>query len=197
VPDWGIMRYDNEHKTRTRARILSRAAERFKENGIAATGIAPLMADAGLTNGAFYTHFSSKEDLVGAVVADQMQREADRFAGGEESDVRAQIRAYLSDGHRDDRAGGCITAALAEDLARTPEGVRRLYTDGLLRSLEGLASRFPGVSAEVAKINAFGVFSILVGTLQTARTVSDAALSEAILEEGYRNAIRALRLDGS
>ena len=40
----------------------------FASNGVAAVGLAGIMSDAGLTNGAFYTHFESKEDLVRAVL---------------------------------------------------------------------------------------------------------------------------------
>ena len=63
------MRYEKGHKDATRERIIEVASRQFRENGVAAVGLAGIMSDAGLTNGAFYTHFESKEDLVQAVVA--------------------------------------------------------------------------------------------------------------------------------
>ena len=60
------MRYGKEHKQATRRRIIDTAGRRFKGDGIDGSGVATLMADAGLTNGAFYGHFTSKEDLVGS-----------------------------------------------------------------------------------------------------------------------------------
>ena len=59
-----MARYSPEHKEATRRRMIATAGRRFKSDGIDGSGIATLVADAGLTNGAFYGHFSSKDDLV-------------------------------------------------------------------------------------------------------------------------------------
>ena len=65
------MRYTKDQKQATRQRILEAAGRRFKQDGIDGAGVATLMSDAGLTNGAFYAHFSSKEDLVGELLVGQ------------------------------------------------------------------------------------------------------------------------------
>ncbi len=67
------MRYSQDHKPATRRRILEAAGRRFKQDGIDGSGVATVMSDAGLTNGAFYAHFKSKEDLVANVLADQLR----------------------------------------------------------------------------------------------------------------------------
>ena len=67
-----MARYDTEHKAQTRRRIIETAGRRVKQDGIDGSGVAALMADAGLTNGAFYAHFESKDDLVANVVDDQL-----------------------------------------------------------------------------------------------------------------------------
>ena len=83
-----MARYDTEHKAQTRQRIIETAGRRLKRNGIDGSGVAALMTDAGLTNGAFYAHFESKDDLVANVVADQLRyptcrpRVATRGQGG-------------------------------------------------------------------------------------------------------------------
>src|SRR6476469_183433 len=74
-----MARYGTEHKEATRRRIVETAGRRFKRDGIDGSGIATLMADAGLTNGAFYAHFESKDDLVATVVGDQLGRQASQF----------------------------------------------------------------------------------------------------------------------
>ena len=81
------MRYGKEHKQATRQRIIEAAGRRFKRDGIDGSGISTLMTDAGLTNGAFYTHFTSKDDLVATAVADQLQgaEREHRRAGGTRS----------------------------------------------------------------------------------------------------------------
>ena len=52
------MRYSKDHKGATRQRILEAAGRRFKQEGIDGAGVAAVMSDAGLTNGAFYAHFA-------------------------------------------------------------------------------------------------------------------------------------------
>ena len=58
-----MARYDAEHKAQTRRRIIETAGRRFKQDGIDGSGVAALMTDAGMTNGAFYAYFESKDDL--------------------------------------------------------------------------------------------------------------------------------------
>src|SRR5215472_3243388 len=72
------MRYEKGHKEATRRHILDVASAQFRENGVAAVGLAGIMAEAGLTNGAFYTHFESKEDLVRAVLLDALIRREEK-----------------------------------------------------------------------------------------------------------------------
>ena len=73
------MRYGKDHKQVTRQRIVEAAGRRFKRDGIDAAGVATVMSDAGLTNGAFYGHFSSKEDLVAHVLAEQLRTQRESF----------------------------------------------------------------------------------------------------------------------
>src|SRR6184192_2653674 len=75
-----VARYGKEHKEATRRRIVESAGRRFKRDGIDGSGIATLMADAGLTNGAFYAHFASKDDLVATAVADQLREQRESFS---------------------------------------------------------------------------------------------------------------------
>ena len=92
------MRYGKDQKQATRHRILEAAGRRFKQDGIDGAGVAAVMSDAGLTNGAFYAHFASKEDLVANVLADQLRAQRQGF-GAQPSDragLEAIIRAYLS-----------------------------------------------------------------------------------------------------
>src|SRR4051812_43862600 len=127
-----MARYAPEHKEATRRRMIETAGRRFKSDGIDGSGIATLVADAGLTNGAFYGHFASKDDLVAAVVTRQLEDQTarvDALPAGLES-IDAFLRDYLSPAHRDDRAGGCPSAALLDEVGRCDETVREAYTDG-------------------------------------------------------------------
>ena len=75
------MRYEKGHKEATRAHIIDVASRQFRGQGVAAVGLAGIMSDAGLTNGAFYNHFESKEDLVQAVLAKALDRREERLQG--------------------------------------------------------------------------------------------------------------------
>jgi TetR/AcrR family transcriptional repressor of nem operon len=116
------MRYTKDHKQATRRRILDAAGRRLKQDGIDGAGVAAVMSDAGLTNGAFYAHFASKEDLVANVLANQLQAQRQSFDAQhpDRAGVEAFIRAYLSPEHRDQCADGCPSAALLDEIARRP-----------------------------------------------------------------------------
>src|SRR3954466_14425730 len=114
------MRYGKDQKQATRQRIVQAAGRRFKEDGIDGAGVAAVMSDAGLTNGAFYGHFTSKEDLVANVLADQLsaQRQSLDSQPSDRAGFEAFVRAYLSPEHRDQSADGCPSAALLDEIAR-------------------------------------------------------------------------------
>ena len=133
-----VARYATEHKQRTRRRIVDAAGRRLKSSGLSGSGVATLMADAGLTNGAFYAHFASKDELVARVVTDQLDRQRDAVA---ESGVEQMVRAYLSAEHRDHPAHGCPSAALLSELGRSGDGVPRAYTEGVLGVVDAVVVR--------------------------------------------------------
>jgi AcrR family transcriptional regulator len=100
------VRYSKEHKQATRQHIIEAAGRRFKTDGIDGSGIAALMADARLTNGAFYAHFDSKDNLVATTVAHQLHAQCESVGGLPPGRAAAEhiVREYLSVQHRD--AGG-------------------------------------------------------------------------------------------
>ena len=128
------MRYGKDQKQATRQRILEAAGRRFKQDGIDGAGVAAVMSDAGLTNGAFYAHFASKEDLVANVLADQLraQRQSLDAQPSDRAGLEAFIRSYLSPQHRDQCADGCPSAALLDEIARRPAATRQVFTDELM-----------------------------------------------------------------
>src|SRR3954452_9668628 len=107
-------RYGKDHKQATRRRIVEAAGRRLKRDGIDGSGVATLMSDAGLTNGAFYAHFDSKEDLVANVLAEQLRAQRHSFdeEPSDRAGLEAFVRSYLSSEHRDQLAEGCPSAAL-------------------------------------------------------------------------------------
>jgi len=188
------MRYRKDQKQATRQRILEAAGRRFKQDGIDGAGVAAVMSDAGLTNGAFYGHFTSKEDLVANVLADQLRAQRHSFdaQAPDRGGLDAFIRAYLSPQHRDQHAEGCPSAALLDEIARRPAATRQVFTDELMRVIDDIAARLEPTDAEAARTDALTLFGLMLGTLQLARALTDRDLSDQLLAQGVESALKLL-----
>ena len=188
------MRYSKDHKQETRQRIVEVAGRRFKQDGIEGAGVAAVMSDAGLTNGAFYGHFTSKEDLVANVLADQLRAQRHSFDAqpSDRAGLEAFVRAYLSPEHRDQCADGCPSAALLDEITRRPDATRQVFSDELMGVIDDIASRLDPTNAEAARIDALTLFGLMVGTLQLARALTDRQLSDQLLAGGRETALKLL-----
>ena len=183
------MRKSKAETALTRRRIVETAAAQFRQNGIHETGIAEIMAATGLTQGGFYRHFSSKNQLVAeacgvamdsvvtTVTAAAERGGTDRKALGAIADV------YLSMDHRDNRSGGCPLAGLGSELGRASEDTRAGATAGFEHLIEVVAKRFPRATREEARARAVFALSAMIGAVTLSRVVTDARLSEFILQE--------------
>jgi TetR/AcrR family transcriptional regulator, transcriptional repressor for nem operon len=185
------MRFEKGHKEKTRKRILDVASRRFRKDGVAASGLAGIMSEAGLTNGAFYPHFESKESLLRETLATTM---ADRNAQlkrdtGVDSSIDDAIRWYLNKSHLEGIEKGCPSAALLPEIGRRSKPTRKAYENGVLGFISALAAYLPDPGSASSKRRAMAIFSLLVGTLQIARAVTDKALAEGILEGGVEAAL--------
>jgi TetR/AcrR family transcriptional repressor of nem operon len=186
------MRYGKDQKQATRQRILEAAGRRFKQDGIDGAGVAAVMSDAGLTNGAFYAHFTSKEDLVAHVLADQLRAQRQSFdtQPSDRTGLEAIIRSYLSPEHRDQLADGCPSAALLDEIARRPTTTKKVFTDELLGTADDIAARLNPTDA--SRIDALTLFGFMIGTLQVARALTDRDLSDQLLARGVETAFALL-----
>ena len=185
------MRYEKGRKDASRQRIMDVAAERFRSNGIAASGLAGIMGEAGLSNGAFYPHFRSKAALVRESVAAALEDQSEQIrelmaAGG----PNMAIDAYLSAEHRDNPGKGCASAALLPEIAREPTETRRVYAERFLNLVRRVAAELPPGTRDAESV-ALGVFATLIGALELSRAVDGTELSDRILAAG-RVAAKAL-----
>ena len=188
------MRYGKDHKEATRQRIVEAAGRRFKQDGIDGAGVAAVMSDAGLTNGAFYGHFTSKEDLVANVLADQLraQRHSLDSQAPDRAGLEAFVRSYLSAQHRGQCADGCPSAALLDEIARRPAATREVFTDELMGEIDDIAARLDPTDVDAARTHALTIFGLMIGTLQLARALTDRELSDQLLARGVETALKLL-----
>jgi TetR/AcrR family transcriptional repressor of nem operon len=180
------MRYDVEHKEKTRQKVLKEAAKAIRQDGPDKVAVAGVMASAGLTHGGFYAHFKSKDDLVAAAIGEMFEDARKRFARSTEgyspeAGLIRHIDFYLSVHHRDSRSTGCALAALAADLPRLEGPARERFGQGVA----GLTSRIAGLLSLLGRSEpvdlARSVVAELVGALSLARATPDAEQSERIL----------------
>ncbi|MBB3226592.1 TetR/AcrR family transcriptional repressor of nem operon [Luteibacter sp. Sphag1AF] len=187
------MRYDKGHKEQTRQRILDAAASRFRAEGIEAVGVVSLMNDVGLTQGGFYNHFSSKEDLVRETLTGGFCAARDALralvATGDDG-LATLVDHYLSTQHRDHPESGCAAAALAPEIGRRTAATREVFTGGVKAMVELIGDQLPeDLTREARQARALAVYGSLVGSLALARAVDDEALSEQMLKSGRQAAM--------
>jgi TetR/AcrR family transcriptional repressor of nem operon len=189
------MRYNANHKERTRARVLAEAAAALRSKGAERVGVAEVMAGAGLTHGGFYAHFKSKDDLLTEAVSYMFDASYAWFLRHTEGRAPADalsnyIDAYLATSQRDDRAHGCPIAALSGDLPNMPELARARFADGTERLVAALAKLVKKLGAKNAEALAWSALAEMAGALALSRTVADADRATQIL----RNSRAMVRL---
>lgn len=189
-----VVRYGKEHKLVTRQRIIETAGRRFKRDGIDGSGVATLMKDAGLTNGAFYAHFESKEDLVASAVSEQLreQREWLGAVAPGRAGLEQMVREYLSPQHRDNPEQGCPSAALLDEIARCADPTKQAYTDSVLAFIDDIAVRLAPHDPRSAHVRVLSIYALMVGTLQLSRALVDRRVADDLLEQGVRDALTLL-----
>lgn len=180
------MRYSSTQKDITRQRIVDVSAKLFKEHGIDATGVAAIMSEAGLTNGAFYAHFDSKEVLIEEVIKNQLHTQLALFQQvPKDIDGLGQIiDVYLSNEHRDNCSDGCPSAALLDEITKRAPSTKQAYNNGIIDIIGGLESSLPSSGTPKSKQLIISLLGLLIGTMQLARAVTDKELSEQILFSG-------------
>ncbi|MDQ0249406.1 TetR/AcrR family transcriptional repressor of nem operon [Sphingomonas kyeonggiensis] len=182
------MRYDAEHRGKTREKILKEAASAIRARGPEGVGVAALMKQAGLTHGGFYAHFGSKDALVAEAIGVMFEEARNRFDRDQaKTDPRAALDKYvgfyLSPRHRDARGRGCPVAALSGDMARLEPEARTRFGQGIAALSGWLGETLERHGVADAQLAGRSMLSELAGALLLSRAVADPAESDAILAD--------------
>jgi TetR/AcrR family transcriptional regulator, transcriptional repressor for nem operon len=180
------MRYDSEHKQRTREKVLKAAAKAIRAQGPHRVGVAAVMGKAGLTHGGFYAHFESKDDLVASAIGQMFEETRsnwDRLTTEKKpaAALAAYIDFYLSIAHRDAVTAGCPIPILAPELRRLGKPSRDQFAAGVARVTERIRSQLELLGITNAQEEASSMLAEMIGALALARAETDAQRSEAIL----------------
>ena len=167
------MRYPADEIAERHERLLRAASEMFRERGFDRVTVAQVMEAAGLTHGAFYSHYDSKEDLMVAATEYAMQSTLDKLKDNvlSEDDRLAYIERYLSPKHRDNPGTGCAMSGLSAEVRHELE-VKPVFSSKLGQIVQALSAN---------RDEAIFTISALVGAMTLARAVSDEAFSTEIL----------------
>ncbi len=179
------MRYSAEHKQETRTRVVAAAGQAFRTEGFGGAGIDALTKAAGVTNGAFYSHFTSKSEAFRVAVLEGLQELRDSISelktNWPKDWVMAFAAYYLGYKRTCDLGASCALPSLSMDVIRADLETRQAYTEALRRIIEDAAEGLKGERSE-REDRAIALLVLLSGGVTLARAVSDPELSERIAQ---------------
>lgn len=183
-------------KEATHERIVSVAARAIRRQGYHGTGVADIMKEAGLTHGAFYAHFGSREAMLAEAAAQACAQSAATVAGVVAGEPASQamatvLKAYLSRQHVEGVETGCPLAALGSETSRQSPEVRRISTRYVKEMVDLIARQSPQWGQPETHEQALVTLSTMVGALVLARAVDDAALSDSLREAALKHLLPA------
>jgi TetR/AcrR family transcriptional repressor of nem operon len=180
------MKKSKAETTETRRRIVDTASLLFRQKGIHATGLADVMAEAGLTHGGFYRHFTSKDQLVAEAFcagSETLYQALEQLVGTKTGKraLKTIIDSYLAPAHKDDPGSGCAFASLGIELSRADETTRRVVSNDFQKLVDAIAKHWTDKKPSAAQADAMFMLSAMIGALTMARAVNDPKLSAAVL----------------
>lgn len=179
------MRVSRVQAEENRQAVINVSGRLFREHGFDGIGLKDLMKGAGLTQGAFYKQFASKEDLAAQASKRAMesagQRWAAAVAANTDDPLDAVLGFYLSMEHSQEKMDGCPIAALGSDAARQGTSVKDSFEAGIKTHLEALGSMIPGADGEPTNGKAMAILSTMLGALTLSRVVNDPELAQSFL----------------
>jgi TetR/AcrR family transcriptional repressor of nem operon len=185
------MRITKEKAEENRLALLKAAGKLFRERGIDGVGVAEISKEAGLTHGALYAHFPSKEALAAEAFAQGTERSGtrSRFVVDGKFDVDGFLDFYLSTEQRDNPAHSCAMAASTCEIGRQDAALSARFTESFERMTRAFERQIAAQRPEAdARAEALTIASGLIGSVAAARATAKAnpALSDQILQSARR-----------
>jgi len=172
-------------KEATHQRIVAVAARAIRRSGYDGTGVADIMREAGLTHGAFYAHFASREAMLAEASAQACAESAAAAAHvvastPADQTLASMLGAYLSSEHLENAEQGCPLVALGSETSRQAPEVRRATTRYVKEMIDLLARQLPDWGQPAAHERALVTMSTMVGAMLLARAVDEPALADEL-----------------
>jgi TetR/AcrR family transcriptional regulator, transcriptional repressor for nem operon len=192
----GRMRYPPGHKRKAREALLDASARSLKEAGFNGIGVDGLAAAAGVTSGAFYSNFPTKEAMLEAVVETGV---GEPFLSQTETGTTAEKRArlmtllddYISSWHSAGPAEGCVIPALSADVSRARPTVKRTYERKISAFADRIASLLDGEQSDRERL-AWSVVAMMVGAIAISRGMPEGSESRMAAIDSARDTAKML-----
>lgn len=169
------MRYAPDYKASARAKLLDKSAALAKKKGFGTTGVDALMAEAGMTSGAFYSHFKSKPDMLKALLEKEMARTGAMMDCPDTEALLKAMRRYLSMEHMASPETGCVIPSLGAEISRADAATRSAFEQGLVHLKTRIQEKLPSEG------DAWAAISMAVGAIMIARGMVDPKTQQDIL----------------
>jgi TetR/AcrR family transcriptional regulator, transcriptional repressor for nem operon len=167
------LRYPADQKERARNALLRAGARSLKTSGFNGIGVDGLAAAAGVTSGAFYSNFPSKEAMLEAVIdAGVGEPFVSDTASATREEGRAHLvsflREYISADHSLDPAEGCVMPALSADVSRANPPVKEAYQRKMTTLVDRIAGLLDGEESDRQR-RAWSIVALMVGSIVISR----------------------------
>ena len=193
------MRVSRAKAAENREAVLNTASRLFRKHGFDGIGLKDLMEGAGLTQGAFYKQFTSKDDLAAQASKRALEsaflRWSTAAAGNPHDPLGAVIAFYLSMEHCGERLDGCPVVALGSDAARQGADVKASFEAGIRDYLEMLGGWVGEADDEQTTGKAMAILSTMVGAVVLSRAVNDGQLSKRFLQAAAKGVLTGSSAD--
>ncbi len=189
------MRHKGVPKEETRQKVVEAASRSFRKHGYAGIGVNGLAEAAGVTSGAIYSHFGSKDGAFCEALAaglDEVIEGVPEFQRQHGSDwIKAFVDYYLGKPHRKDLESGCAMATLTTEVVRFGPDVHAIYEEKMTRIAELVADGLSGGSMTELRKRAWAMLGALIGGLNVVRAMKSANTSEEVAEAIKATAVKA------
>jgi TetR/AcrR family transcriptional repressor of nem operon len=189
------MRVSRVQAAENRQAVINVASRLFREHGFDGIGLKDLMQGAGLTQGAFYKQFASKEDLAAQASRRALESAFRRWSAAAEANPQdplgAAVAFYLSMQHCAERMDGCPVVALGADAARQGAEVKASFEAGIREYLEMLNRWIGDADGEASTGKAMAILSTMVGAVVLSRAVNDERLARQFLQAAAECVLRS------
>lgn len=186
------MRVSRVQASENRQAVIETASRLFREHGFDGIGLKGLMEAAGLTQGAFYKQFASKEDLIAQASARALESATQQWSAAATAkpmdSLGGVIAFYLSPEHQNEKMDGCPVVALGSDAARQGSAVKASFEAGIKTYLDILERMISESGDGEIESKAMAILSIMVGAMTLARAVNDQALAQAFFDATSKQA---------